>query len=124
MITEKQLKELGYNKFMDQFKSHKDLSNDPYKGTYQKSVRDEKGIKYFVNIEVWDFANSSLATSSNFKNKPVSFQAHSQVEDKTSMTINLEIMVGEKSVKEVEDWFEKAWTILDCKYYEKYQEET
>ena len=117
-----ELEKNGYRKFNDQFKRSKDLSEsqDPYKGTWQKCIRDEKGKKYFINIQMWDFANSWV--SDRNLAREASYQADVQFTLQDETNFNLELLsIQNKTLIEVEQWFEKAWRIHECEYYEKYE---
>jgi hypothetical protein len=122
MMNISTLEAQGYHRFEDQFKKDARVQKDPYKGTWQKCFRDHLGKKYFINIEMWDFQDSDFA----YKNlaKEPSYQAHAQFESKDG-TFNVELLsVQNKTLKEVEAWFEKQWSQNECFYYEKHEENT
>lgn len=122
MISVEVLEKAGYTRFSDQFKRSENLSNDPYKGTWQKCIRDDKGKKYFINIEKWDFADSSLKDRFNGYKLP-SYSAHAQF-DGPDGTFNVQLLSAEgRTLQAIENWFEKQWKMNECDHYEKYHQE-
>lgn len=122
MLNDQVLKDGGYQLFKDQFRRSKELtdSQDAYKGTWQKCIRDNEGKKYFINIEKWDFANSCFADR-NLGRVP-SFGANAQLTMANGDNFNVEYLsVGDKTLVEIEAWFEKQWKLNECNHYEKYE---
>ena len=116
-ITVETLISNGYKKYVDSFKLDGDSSAlSPYKGSYQKIVYGEKGKKYFINFDVYDFKNSRFSrTDMNFE---IKISAHAQFESKDVGTINFELLdCNQKSLVQVEQWFEKMWMTSNCKHY-------
>lgn len=119
MISQYELKQSGYHLFVDNSKRKNEFTpeEDAYKGTWQKCIRDNKGQKFFVNIDHWDFANSRFAYKN--KNDGPTFEAHSQLRS-TEGTFNVTLLSCQhKTISEVEWWIEKQWIGNGCEYYEK-----
>lgn len=113
MITINELEKNGYRKFIDSFKEKYNYDgHSPYKGTWQKAISDDKGKKYFINIEYWHTINL-------LKEVKNSFLSYSHMEDNNEKSFNTELMTN-KSLKEIEVFFENQWKNNNCKYYELY----
>lgn len=117
MITVEKLESNGYRKFVDTSKLSGTIEQDPYKVTWQKCVRDDKGKKYFINIELWDFKNSQYADRVNIEDK--SFPSWSQMEFQNEQNFRVSLFYNkEQSLDDVEAWYEKQWKINEAAYYE------
>lgn len=120
MITIASLEENGYRYYKNDFKRSESLSpdQDPYKGLYQKCIRDTQGKKYYINFNCWDFANS-FAGSQN-SNREMSFEGDIQVTLANGDNVDISYLGGSKrSLGEIESWFESVWQSLGSQYYEK-----
>ena len=122
-LTTAELEAQGYRKFMDNFKLDKDMppEESPYKGTWQKRIVDKKGILFFIQVEMWDFANSRYADR-NIGREP-SFTAYAQLNLPADDTMNVDLLsVQNKPVMEIEAFFAKQWRINECEYYEEFNQ--
>lgn len=100
------------------------------KKAYQKRYEDEKGIKYYITCYEYDWSEYPNISSGRDYHKSWEFDVQFTLEDKRSFNIQT---VGwyffenkwkhkATSLKEVEDFFEKTWSSLNCQHYElKYQ---
>lgn len=122
-VSIENLEKSGYRKYIDSMKSAQGqelLSNHPYKGSWQKRIADDKGIKYFINIDLYDFGDS------DFKNRipvaPKNFSAHSQFEiEEEDFHVNFELLdIKDKTIEFVENLFEKQWKAHNSIYSEKF----
>lgn len=120
MITIASLEQNGYRYYENAFKRSPDLTpaQDPYKGLYQKCIRDNQGKKYFINFHAWDFANS-FASDRNV-GREVSLQAEAQFTLPNGDNINVEYLSAQRrTLAEIEAWFENAWSFMGAQHYEK-----
>jgi hypothetical protein len=122
MITIASLQENGYRYFDHAFKRSPNLSaaQDPYKGLYQKCIRDTKGKKYFINFHCWDFANSFVGYQN--VDREMGFEGDIQLTLPNGDSVNIEYLgAGKRTVVEIETWFESVWQSLGAQYYEEYE---
>ena len=117
MLTVQLLEKAGYKYFRDSTKPSPLCFNDPYKGTWQKRFDDEKGKKYFINIEMWHFADSDFAD--RYKGVAPSFTSNTQFRSE-EQTFNIELFHEEsRTLEQIEAWFENVWkTVANSAYYE------
>lgn len=86
-------------------------------GKYQKKIQDEKGIKYFINIDHIQITN--------FDGWFPSIQFHIMVNNQPkSIDISLVQWLNDSgkhtgiTIKDVEEYMESVWIKLDGLYYE------
>lgn len=109
IINQENLVKAGYS----QFKSGLNQHNDTYLESYQKSIRDDKGIKYFITIDFYDLSkyNDKLR---------VRFQTGTQFNLNNGFTFNVDGLNNDKiTITELEIFYEKIWSDMNCKYYEE-----
>jgi len=104
-----ELKAAGYMPYKDQLEAKKSW----YAGSWQKRV-DEK---YFINVDLLHSPEAPACMR-------YGFQFKAQFETKTNMTFNIEPIPGrEKSLEEIEAFFEAMWQNLDCLPIDRYATE-
>lgn len=113
---EKQLEEAGYRWFKDHMKHSR-------RG-FQKRFTDEKGTKYFITGYHWNFGKSYPDRAED--RDEYSFDVQFNLEDKDQC---IDIQFNAKhlpskwehkitTLKEVEEFYEKAWKDFGSVYYE------
>ena len=119
MINVQTLESNGYTKFIDNHKlGSSTIENSPYKGSWQKCIRDDYGKKYFIQVEMWDFKNSEFSDRIQSNPEP-SFPSWVQFELPEEQNVKIELFHKEnQSLEELEAWFEKQWEVNDAEYYE------
>lgn len=122
MINKKILEENGYYFYEDSMKRKQgeSLSSSPYKGSWQKKIKDDKGVKYSINIDLYDFKDSDFRDRVPANSKP-SYSAHTQLSILEDTNVNFEVLsVTNFTIEELESLFEKQWKFNEAKYYEEY----
>lgn len=122
MITIALLEQNGYRYYENRSKRSDQLSpeQDPYKGLYQKCIRDTNGKKYFINFDCWDFANSFAGDRVGNVGRDPSFQASVQFTLPNGDSLNVEYLSAQnRTLPAMENFFEKMWRDLEAQYYEK-----
>lgn len=120
---EKQLEEAGYKWFQDNWK-------DSIRG-FQKRFRDEKGTRYFITGYHWNFEKThpEWANQAALKGDRYGFDCQFNIDDKDGgkcQTIDVrfsaDMLPNEwrsvTTLKEVEEFYEKFFTAMNCSYYE------
>lgn len=109
-----ELENAGFLKYQDQFKVKPELGKQsPYKGTYQKKNVDDKGILFFLNVEIWDW--TGFKSIINYKEQTM--MAHVQLELPNGLNMNVELLDAHKvSLLEVESFFSRQWRTNECVY--------
>lgn len=96
---------------------------------YQKRYRDEVGTKFFITCYEYDYEN----LFDHGRPYPKSWEFDGQFELKDGRSFNFctvgwyfyETEWGHKpnKLKDVEEFFHKLWTSMECKHYEKKENE-
>ncbi len=119
MTILEQLQEAGYQTY-----------NPPeYKNAtrlFQKKYSDDKGVKYFIDCYEYDFRDYS--TIETFK---YSFQTQFTLPSGDYFSVDTVQWFYEETrwnhkintLKDVEEFFEKIWTLMNCRYYDYTQED-
>jgi len=122
MIDNKILEENGYRFYEDSMKRNQgeSLSSSPYKGSWQKKIKDNKGIKYFISIDLYDFKDSDLRDRVPENTNP-NYSAHTQLSIMDDTNVNFEVLsVTNFTIEELESLFERQWKLNEANYYEEY----
>lgn len=110
IINEENLVKAGYISVNNMLNKHKFY--DYYLKSYQKSIKDNKGIKYFITIDFYDL--SKLNTDVG-----IQFQTQVQFNSENGFTFNVDgFNDKEITIEALEDFYEKIWSTLKCRYYE------
>ena len=107
----------GYKPFRDHLKDterHRPEAERFYQGSMQKRVRDERGTRYFVNVDFWDMAGFP---GSGVRNRSHSAHVQFSVRDEIRETVNVE-GVTRKAPAETEAFFADVWSCMGWGYYE------
>lgn len=114
MKIEQQLIRHGFKKFTNQLEK----SSVGYIYSYQLRVDDDKGKKYFIDVDLYDYNLTPFV-----KTVPKSFledlrpQFYAQFNSKGE-TFNVEWL--EKDVEGAIAFFERLWQSMRCDYYENW----
>ena len=109
----------GYRPYRDSLKgqgeAHVPLDQRMYQGSMQKRVQDEKGTRYFVNVDFYDFSRVTYPPS-----MPRSLSAHVQfsVQDRMARVADVGAIDGE-SPAAIEAFFADLWQRMGWGYYER-----
>ena len=80
---------------------------------FQKRIKDNRGTKYFINCKYFDWSNVPNA------NLSPSFEFDTQF-TKGEDTLNMLLLNRkDRTIQEVEDFFEKAFVNLEMNYYDE-----
>ena len=86
----------------------------------QKCVKDDVGRKYFIDIWVYNHANTEYFREGM---PEISFQPEVQIQGREPvMNVTLLVTATTLSVQGIESEFENLWKSLGCPYYEKYED--
>lgn len=78
--------------------------------TFQKKVVDTNGVKYFININEYDFSEfSNYPKSLN----PLQYSMEARLY-KDNTDFDIVVHVREETLEQAEQLIEKAWTSLGC----------
>lgn len=103
MITDDILLENGYRKFNDNLYNAQAL--------FQKKIKDEKGIKYFIDIYKYTFNVNDYIP--DYEIRLVSET------DNYAIDILIYATGNKMKVDEIEKEVERIWSVLDLNYYEE-----
>jgi len=110
-LTIEKFLSLGYTQ-------HKPTSFDNYDILLQKRVDDEHGIKYYINVHVYDRINwiSFPKELPRYGFEPeVQFR-----EDERVPTVNMTYLCAlDTTIEDIEKFYEGAWVFMDKPYYER-----
>ena len=110
MITEENLKSQGY-------RLHKDYLNSS-DGLYQKWILDSEGKRAFaMNFYMWRTTGLSFSAEARFYKDYLPYLTYeNQMGGDGETNFDLKLLLDNKicSVKDVEDWFVKAYVALGC----------
>ena len=76
---------------------------------FEKLVSDEKGKRYFIHVERWDF--------SVYEQGYIRYEATVQFETKDGLTVSIECLHG-WTIEEMEKYYADLWGLGWFKYYE------
>ena len=114
---EKQLEAAGYKWFEDHWKNS-------LRG-FQKRFRDERGTKYFITVYHWNFglAYPDMADYRDQYSFDVQFTVDRGGKSQTiDLKYNADFLPNKwrpvTTLKEVEEFYEKAWKDFGAEYYE------
>ena len=83
---------------------------------FQKRIDDEIGKKYFIDILCYDFRKFA------HPNTDFSFEPHVQFREGSGDAVDVVLLLNEeKSLEEVEEFFDKMWKTLDKPYNERWE---
>lgn len=115
MITIETLLTHGFSRFVDSLKKEKQGTG--YVESYQLKVQDEKGAKYFINVDVWDHRKILPHV------KELGFEAHTQFnglsDEKNAFNVQLFIEPS-TTIEYLLNFFETIFQQMNCDYYEAY----
>lgn len=107
LINQENLIKAGYK----QFNSYLNQSRT-YLASYQKKVRDENGIKYYITIAFYDLRELD-------KTAGIQFQAEAQFCLKDGFTFEVSGFDNKEiTIEELESFYGKIWDGMDCEYQE------
>jgi hypothetical protein len=94
------------------------LSPENVSRSYQKEVKNKNGIKYFIQCQEWDWSTISNYPS-NLERFSYQFDVQFTLSNGKTFDVNT---VGweNKTLLEIEEFFEKVWKSMNCRYYERY----
>ncbi|SFF17091.1 hypothetical protein [Methylobacterium sp. yr596] len=109
-------KAAGYRPYHDNFKEgderYKPADQRMYQGSQQKRVTDERGTRYFINVDLYDFTVAQLQAGR-------SAGAHVQFSTVDEMGAVCDVSRSvEGSIEEVEHFFADLWSRMGWGYYE------
>ena len=81
---------------------------------FQKCIRDEKGKKYYINVNRWDYSKYNVYY--------IRYDASVQFCHKNNETVNVDCLDG-WSIPDMEKFYEDLWNTGWFKYYESYMDE-
>ena len=111
MLNVENFTDKGYKRYDQQWSKNADY-------LLQKSVKDDVGIKYFINI--WVYENYKEKWYREGIDKRTTFVPDVQFQSVTYPVMNVELLLDDVAdIKEIEDTFESLWLSLGCPYYEK-----
>lgn len=105
------LEEAGYKRYpVNGYKNADSL--------FQKRIDDEIGKKYFIDILCYDFRKFAQA------NTDFSFEPQVQFREGCGDAVDVALLSNEeKSLEEVEEFFDKIWNTLNKPYNERWEGE-
>lgn len=95
------------------FKEYKVSLPDRHDRNWGYSHRDERGKKFFIELQMWEF--SRYSTQGNKVEDRFSAECHYEKGLKSFRVI---LSVNDMSPKEIIDWFDDIHAKLGCDYYE------
>ncbi len=109
-------KAAGYRPYRDSFKdndeAYKPLTRRMYQGSQQKRITDERGTRYFISVDLYDFTVAQQKAGR-------SASAHVQFSTANEMAAVCDVSRSvEGSIEEVERFFADMWTRMGWGYYE------
>jgi hypothetical protein len=78
-----------------------------YKGSWQRRIIDDRGTRYFINVNLYEFDGTRAASAE--------VQFHT-LDDREGDAINIDRRVN--AIPEIEAFFAEVWEKLGCGYYE------
>jgi hypothetical protein len=115
---ERQLEAAGYRWFRDNWKN-------AIRG-FQKKYTDEKGVKYFITGYHYNHYKQGLnqAPDRDTYTFDVQFNIENEKEPLVDIQYHADFLDNEyrptSTLKDAEEFFEKMWLSLGCRYYEKF----
>lgn len=97
----------GYRRFTDELRSS--ATSSGYLGTYQKLISDEKGRKYFINVD--HFQRSTPHRIIDVMEPHCQFR-------RGDTHVNVQMLLADETIRDVEDFFEHMWRAMRFDYYE------
>lgn len=111
MLNVENFTDKGYRRYDQQWPKNADY-------LLQKGVKDDVGIKYFINI--WVYENYKGKWYREGIDKHTAFAPEVQFQSVTYPMMNVELLLDDVAdIKEIEETFESLWLSLGCPYYEK-----
>jgi hypothetical protein len=104
--------ERGYKPYVDHLKADRNKTSDFYLGSVQKCIRDEKGIKFFVNIDMFDIGYLGVPGLS--VSAEIQYNSHS--DDKPFVDVRRAV----DDLDETEAFFDHMWKVMKFDYYEEF----
>jgi hypothetical protein len=85
---------------------------------FQYRRTDERGIRFFVQVEFWEHSKYSNAE----RECPDGWSADAQFNARSDLpTFNVDLLsVAHMRPQEIVDWFESVWLRLSCAYYDEF----
>lgn len=109
LINAQSLKAAGYRSY----ESVTDRNNPHYRGSWQKRFDDEHGKRFFISVAL--FYLSFLPV------RPERPHAEMQSTDADGNRFDIAMHIdSDTTIEQMEAFFEKVWTTLGCRYYEKW----
>jgi len=107
------LKENGYTEY--------NIETEEINRYFQKQLTDEKGVKYFINCNYLFFLNNGKQL--RFWDFSIQIETEKgAVNIDTIQWFNQDGIYSQRTIKDVEDYFEKMWIANGSPYYKKYKE--
>ena len=110
-MTPDDLLRAGYERFHDPLAAQ--ALGDWYRGSYQRRITDNVGIKYFITIRHSIVPPQFGDTGSRYV-----FTAENQF-TRGGMVMNIELLDGAESIEQIEEFFAELWCNLHLDYYEQ-----
>ena len=90
---------------------------------YQKAVRDDKGIRYFIDIQEYDWQDMPRAPGCeqfriSYEPEVVLYHEHGEV----ALKVKICDISATSSVASLEAYVDQLWHKLGCGYYEMYNQ--
>lgn len=108
----------GYKRYNDAFQ--KDINI--YIGSFQKKVKDDRGIKYFIDVNVYNHEGMpgyDCDTWGKFGYE-ATCQFNSHAKHKHTFNV-LRFVKAEDKIEEIEDFFHVMFHSMECEYYEGFE---
>lgn len=112
-ITEAILLSAGYKKYVSE-------STRTFKSTntmYQKKVKDDVGVKYFINVYEYKFIDRDNKKYLSYQSE---VQFNGELPEDSLVTNTIEVILFERNLTKVEATFENMWETLKLGYEEHY----
>ena len=89
----------------------------------QKLIADDIGKRYYITISVYDNSKFKDSHPTYFKEQPWSFTPHVQFVICSRITTSIEFLITtDTTIAEIEEYFDRIWTRMNCEYYERFEE--
>ncbi|MHC2016275.1 hypothetical protein [Methylobacterium sp. CM6247] len=108
----------GYKPYRDGLKDsgerHTPIDDRMYQGSVQKRVRDYRGTRYFINVDLYDFTK---ARQDGLEHRSVGPNVQFSVRDDMDETVDVSGVQGD-TIAEIEAFFANLWSRMRWGYYE------
>lgn len=105
------LQQAGY-RFYQNDGEHKEY----YVTSAQKRFDDDKGKKYFISIDIYHFSGTKFPFPWMYE-ASVQFTTNQQDDEVFNASYN----ATGKTIEQMEAFFERLWTQMECSHYEEYK---